>query len=225
MRTLHLAAFLTFFGSLGLAPEALALPAPARPMPPLEPALPPLSLKVDLRNLTGPDEAGRLEESELISKLDAANRVWSQCAIQFSPRSFANVSTQALGVPYAPQSQDDLSRIASALNPDGFTAIPLTVAGKWEFHDNGSGLFLTGLGWVFTNSSGIDRIGAMISNTKLSDPSAGPIIAHELAHALSLPHTAEERNLMGKAGTNELTREQCNQARGFAQNSLRSLLL
>ncbi|MCM2279104.1 MAG: hypothetical protein NDJ89_13595 [Oligoflexia bacterium] len=203
--------------------SAMALPAPPKPLASLDPGWRPITLRVDVRNLTGPEHAGRIEEARLARRLEEVNRVWSQCAVSFVPRSVTNVSAPNLGIPYEPRSQEDLSRIAAALNPSGFPALPLTVAGPWGFEEK-DGFRLSGLGWVFTSPRGIERIGAMISSTKFHDVSAAPIIAHELAHALSLPHVAEPGNLMGPGGTNELTPGQCLQARRFSEVTLGELL-
>jgi hypothetical protein len=183
-----------------------------------------LVLNLDVRNVTGPRGAGSLPLSDLKAGVEAANRVWEQCSIRFVAKHAANVAADELGVAYEPRSQDDLSRLASALNPHGFgDEIPLTIAGPWRFYDSQSGLYLTGLGWVFTkDSGGIDRIGAMIGSQKIHAPVAGLIIAHELAHALSLPHVSEKDNLMGPGGTFRLTPGQCQQAREFAGTSLRA---
>lgn len=186
---------------------------------------PMINLRLEARNITGPLEAGRLAESELRASVDAANAVWSQCSMRFTTISARNVSAAALGVPYEPKNQDDLSRLAGALHPRGFEgadAVPLTVAGPWRFYDAATRLYLTGLGWVFTNPQGkLDRIGAMIDSQRIRLPVAGPIIAHELAHALSLPHVAESDNLMGSGGTNRLDDNQCQKARLFASTVLK----
>ena len=183
-----------------------------------------LTLNLDVRNVTGPLGMGKLGAADLRAGVEAANKVWEQCSISFTALSATNVAAETLGVAYEPKSQDDLSRLAAALNPHGFGhAIPLTIAGPWNFYDKPTGLFLTGLGWVFTGpGGGIDRIGAMVGSGKIHDPIAGLIIAHELAHALSLPHVTEKDNLMGPGGTIRLTPEQCRQAREFAGTTLAS---
>ncbi|MCM2323261.1 MAG: hypothetical protein NDJ90_08355 [Oligoflexia bacterium] len=212
-------------GFLTAGSTAWALPAPPTALLPLDPSWTEITLRVDLRNLSealeNGQEIGKIAESQLRERLNEVNRIWSQCGLRFAPRVVANVRASSLGVPYQPQSQEDLSRLAAALNPSGFTALPVTVAGPWTFREGG--YFLTGLGWAFTRGDRIDRIGAMISATKFFDVSAAPIIAHELAHALSLPHVPEGRNLMGPGGTNELTSEQCRQARRFADAALGEL--
>jgi hypothetical protein len=208
--------------------SAWALPVPAaQPMKSIEVTWPKLEIRVDVRNLVGPQEAGKLDEPAMRSRVIAANQVWSQCSIEFVARDIENVSTEALNIPYTPKSQDDLGKIANALNPnaDFKNAIPLTFAGPWGFYDPNSGLYLTGLGWAFWEQSKVTRIGAMVDNQKIFLASGGPIIAHELGHALSLPHTVEPNNLMGRNGTNDLTSDQCKQARGFALGMLKSFLL
>lgn len=207
--------------------QAWAIPTPVEKLnlASLERSWPTLILKIDVKNLVGPQDAGKLTNEQLKSRVDAANEVWTQCAIQFVPRVVQNIEAQALNVPYRPQSSEDLSKIAATLNPNGFEkALPFTIAGPWNFYDKTSGLYLTGLGWVFMNGPKINRIGAMVSADKAFLPKGGPIIAHELAHALSLPHTVEAQNLMGSAGTNTLTHDQCVQARKFAQSSLATYL-
>jgi hypothetical protein len=181
-----------------------------------------ITLRLDVRNVTGVSDKGKLAVSDLRSRVGAANEVWSQCEIRFSSRSARNVSARDLGVSYEPKSQSDLSRLAEALNPHGFKeAIPLTIAGPWKFYDPQSGLYLTGLGWEFTTPQGrLDRIGAMIDSQRVHSPIAGLLIAHELAHALSLPHVVETDNLMGPGGTSKLTVDQCRQAREFASTVL-----
>jgi hypothetical protein len=209
-----LTAFSLLFGA-----NAWAIPQPVNA---LADSAPWIVLRLDVRNVTGPGDSGRLPASDLISRVQAANEVWSQCSIRFTSRSARNVSARDLGVDYEPKSQSDLSRLASALNPHGFKdAIPFTIAGPWHFYDPGTGLYLTGLGWVFTNGSGtLDRIGAMIDSQRVHLPIAGLLIAHELAHALSLPHVAERDNLMGPGGTSKLTADQCRRAREFASTTL-----
>src|SRR5256885_16536238 len=114
--------------------------------------------------------------------------VWSQCSIRFVTRSVANVLAVQSGMPYPPQSRADLERIAHALNPNGFNqAIPVTIAGPWNFYDPDFKLYLNGLGWVFYVQAGVIRIGAMMSSLKLSKPEGTAIIAHELGHTPSLP--------------------------------------
>jgi hypothetical protein len=184
---------------------------------------------VDARNLTGPEGAGALTEEDLRSRVEAANPVWAKCGLRFVPVSAQNVSARALGVAYEPKSQDDLSRHAGALNPNGFDgvdAIPFTIAGPWRFYDSGTGLYLTGLGWAFTSAPGkLDRLGAMVDAQRIHQPVAGLLIAHELAHALSLPHVAESDNLMGPGGTSRLTEAQCRQAREFASTTLKGFFI
>lgn len=217
-------AVLAVFMLLSGAPpsNAWAIPQPDNALPVIPASDAWITLRLDVRNLTGPADAGRLAASVLRSRVEAANLVWSQCSIRFTPRSARNVSARDLGVSYEPKSQDDLSRLAGALNPHGFkSAIPLTIAGPWRFYDAGTGLYLTGLGWVFTNQRGaLDRIGAMIDSRRVHLPIAGLLIAHELAHALSLPHVAERDNLMGAGGTSKLTSDQCRQAREFVSTTL-----
>lgn len=184
---------------------------------------------MDARNLTGPAGTGQLSESELRALVTASNSVWTPCSIRFTPVRTANVSSEALGVAYEPKSQADLSRLASALNPKGFEgtdALPFTVAGPWRFYDAGTGLYLTGLGWVFTSPQGkLDRIGAMIDAQRVRQPVAPLLVAHEMAHALSLPHVAEQDNLMGPGGTSKLSPAQCEQARAFARRALSALVV
>lgn len=207
------------------ASAALAAPVPVKPLRALERGWTELNLRVDIRNLTGSNDLGRIPEAELIRKMEDVNSIWAQCSVKFTPRYVSNVSAEKLKVPYQPQSQEDLGKIAVALNPDGYPALPVTVAGPWTFLDPGSGLYLSGLGWVFLNAKGLDRIGAMISATKIFDPTGVPILAHEIAHALSLPHSSIRDNLMGGAGTNDLTSEQCVQARRFVELALHEFVI
>lgn len=202
-------AFAISFLNLLWGAQALAIPAP--------PSEQELVLRLDFKNLTGPDGEGLLTKEEMTSLLVRVNEIWSQCSVRFVTRLVENVNARSLGVPYQPKSQDDLSRIAAALNPGGFDhAIPLTVAGPWEFFDRNTGLFLHGLGWVFTRAdgAGIERIGAMIDARKIRWRTHGEIIAHELGHTLSLSHHPDPANVMN--GDSKLTPEQCTQARGFS---------
>ncbi len=220
---------LVILAGLTLSAAAWAVPTPPdakKDLIPLESGWPLISLYVDVRNLTGPGGTGTLPESKLASRIDEVNKIWSQCAIKFVVHSALNVSAEKLKIPYSPRSQDDLGKIAEALNPHGYhDAVPLTFAGPWNFYDSRSGLYLNGLGWVFTNNQGLDRIGAMVSATKIFIPAGGAIIAHELAHALSLPHVANPKNLMGPGGTEDLTEDQCKQARNFSEIALREFVV
>lgn len=181
-----------------------------------------ITLRVDVHNMVGPKDAGKLKKGVLRSRLAKANLVWSQCGIQFKPHVVNNVVAADLNVPYVPASQTDLSKIAAALNPNGFhDAIPLTFAGPWNFYDAGTGVYLIGLGWAFMkNPTTIDHIGAMVDATRIFLPQSGLIIAHELGHTLSLPDGGGHDTLMGAGGTQNLTLNQCTQARGFAESAL-----
>ncbi|MGZ3697562.1 MAG: hypothetical protein ACXWP5_05615 [Bdellovibrionota bacterium] len=173
-------------------------------------------IQVDIHNLVGPHAAGAVSPGQMASRLELANQIWEQCEIQFVARTRRNVSTERLKIPFEPRSQEDLSKIAEAINPRGFhRAIPLTFAGRWGFFDSGSGLFLTGLGWAFWNDTKLERIGAVVDERRIFANDAGALIAHELAHALSLPHIPG-KNLMG-SGAPVLTPEQCEQARKFTE--------
>lgn len=171
-----------------------------------------LIVPVDLHHLTESESTEGLPNDFLSETIQAVNEVWSICEIRFEVRSRRAVSAARLGVPYRPQKMDDLSLIAQAVEPGGYRgAIPFTVAGDW-------GLGLYGLGWAFSrNDSGvIDRVGAMIDVKQLTQPHRVELIAHELGHALSLPHYPKSGNVMS-GGALVLIEEQCAQARNFAQ--------
>lgn len=201
---------------------AQAMPIPATALPTLASGWKPISLRVDVKNLMDDDSNHRIADELLVDRMKLVNNTWSQCAIRFLVRSTGNVSSKDLKVKFNPTSQGDLSELAHALNPKGFKgAIPVTVAGPWSFFDPNTGVFPFGLGWVFpgnTEKDPVSRIGAMISIKKIHGDDAGLIIAHELGHALSLGHSADGENLM--LGGPKLVREQCDQARGFAERFL-----
>ena len=202
--------------------SAWAIPAPARPMTSVEGApQKELVLKTELRNIVGPSSE-RMDRVELVTRIVEVNRILAQCSIRLEVNAFANIEASKLGVTDSPASMNDLALVASKLNPNGFPALPVTVAGKWDVVDRGTRLF--GLGWVFMSNHGIDRIGAMISNAQIHLETAAAVIAHEVGHALSLSDVQERDNLMGTGGTHTLTRDQCAQARRFARNSLKSLI-
>jgi hypothetical protein len=207
--------------------DANAAPTPVETpssiLKPLEKNWAEIPLRVDMRNLTSDGVEGKISEAVLQTKLEAANGVWSQCSIRFIPRKIENVNAKLLEVPYRPQSQGDLSLVHGKIAPgEDHDSIPLTVAGPWTFYDQGSGLYLHGLGWVFLNGNGKPiNIGAMIGSNLLGHPQVGSLIGHELGHALSLSHSSLGDNVM--AGGNHLTMDQCNQARGFAEQWLTAL--
>ena len=199
---------------------AWAIPAPVSPIKKLEIDWDEFSLRLDVTNLIGENNEGYLPNEVMLQRISEVNFIWAQCSIQFYVRSVANISATALSVPYRPQSQEDLSKIAAAINPNGFDgAIPLTFAGYWGFKDSYSGFYLHGLGWVFIDGQNkIDRVGAMIGSNKFNEEYAASLISHELGHALALDHWREADNLM--AGGQKLTQKQCNDARFFAQTIL-----
>lgn len=183
-----------------------------------------LEVRLDVTSLVGPAVKEPLVKAEVVSRLAGINKIWSQCGVKFSPRLIQRIEAQALGVTDTPQSQDDLSVIAGKLNPNGFeSAIPLTIAGHWKFYDQGSGLNLHGLGWVFVRGDGtLDRIGAMVGVEQARLPHADRLMSHELGHALSLGHSPHEDNVM--AGGDRLTLGQCEQVRGFLNGPLNRFL-
>jgi hypothetical protein len=203
-----------FFTSIFVAVFAANAAVPEKPAD--------ILIRLDLRNLVAQNNEGQLSDRDFLPIIDGANRHWSQCGIRFVPRSIGNVNVLPLDIPFEPKNQGDLSKIATALNPNGFKgAIPFTIAGRWQVMDNG--YVLLGLGWVFLNSpTEVNRIGAMVDANKLKEKWIGQLAAHELGHALSLSHSGLEDNVMG--GGAKLTPEQCAQARGFSQTSLAGFL-
>jgi len=197
---------------------------PAKPLESIEAAWTDVSIRLDVRNLAESDEAGTLPVELMKARVDENNRYWSLCAIKFVPRTVANVSAQKLNIPYPPQSQGELSTLASVLNPNGKFdgAIPFTFAGPWNFYDKQSKLFLHGLGWFFMTGDKIDHIGAMIASQRIHRPEAPLLMAHELGHALTLGHTSEPDNIMGVG--ERFSRVQCMQARAFALTALAGFL-
>ena len=135
-----------------------------------------VTLRLDVRNLTGPSDAGKLTWEQMTAKLEEVNRIWSTCQIRFVSRSASNVAAASLQIPYEPQSQGDLHKIARALNPNGFNgAIPLTIAGPWNFFDHETGVWLHGLGWAFYRPADkqVVYIGAMIGAQRLNEKRGG----------------------------------------------------
>ncbi len=198
--------------------------AVAAPIPPLDATWPSLRLRADVANLTGPEDAGKVDEALLTARIDSVNEIWSQCAVKLVVRAARNVDAAGIGVPYEPADQGDLSRISAALNPDGFSsALPITVAGQWNLFDPGSQIFLHGLGWVFFSGGKIDTIGAMIGRQHLDRPNAAALVAHEVGHAFFLPHSPAPDNVM--AGGDRLNRDQCERSRSFLQSNLAGFLV
>lgn len=198
-----------------------ALPTPPEELAQPQPEWSEIVLRVDVRNLTGPEGVGTVTDQVMLDRVADASRMWSQCAIRFEARSQANVSAVKLNIPYEPKSVNDLSTIDGALYPSGTGnngAIPLTIAGPWRFVDTGSGLMLFGLGWSFSKDSRPTSIGAMIGANRLNEPWVAELVGHEIGHALSLSHSPESDNLM--AGGKRLKPDQCKQARGYAQTVL-----
>ena len=189
------------------------------PIPPLENTWPVISLKLEIRNLTGENHHGQLEEADLKAAAYKINEIWSQCSIQFVLQSARNVSALQLNIPYLPQGQEDLGKIEAALNPNGYTSIPLTIAGPWNFFDPSSRVYPFGFGWVFHDGKKLGRIGAMVSATKFKDKAAREIMAHELGHVLSLPENGNGEDIMGK-GIAQVSMPQCLQTRSFAISAL-----
>lgn len=200
------------------APAALAAPIPA-----LDSSWPSLRLRADIANLTGPGGAGKADEAVLVARIDSVNEIWSQCAVKLVVRAIRNVDAAEAGVSYEPGSQEDLVAISAALNPQGFTsALPVTVAGQWNFFDPSSQVLLHGLGWVAVSGGKVDTIAAMIGRQHLDRPDAGALVAHEVGHALLLPHSPAPDNVM--AGGNRLNRDQCEHSRSFLKSRLAGFL-
>jgi hypothetical protein len=182
-------------------------------------------LRVDVRNVTGPANAGELKTWEQVtSALDEVNQIWSACGIRFVSRSAENVSAEALKVPYEPKGQEDLARLESALNPAGHKdSIPVTIAGPWNFYDTLSGFWLHGLGWSFylPAEKRILRMGAMIGSQRLAEKHGGRLLGHEIGHALSLSHTTQDTLMkVGLEMGATLSETECQQARQFSETYL-----
>lgn len=206
-----------------LAETAWAAPDPAAGRLPKQ-VWPEMNLRLDIGNWEGPKREGHLSDRQLSKKIEEINDVWLQCGIRFVPRRIVIAQSHRMGLPYEPASQSDALKIWTALHPlkgmDG--GIPLAISGPWKFFDPDYGLFLKGLGWFFARGDGsLERIGAMVSNDKIHDTTAGALMAHELGHVLSLGHSPAKDNLMGGAQPPGLTPSQCVQSRTVAKSYFR----
>jgi hypothetical protein len=208
--------------SLAGVSSSIASVPPSKPVfNPIEPSWQDLTLRVDITNLMGDENKGKLPHPTMVAKLKTANRIWAQCGIQFTSRQVSNVSAEALKVPFVPKSQDDLGNIYLALHPKGVSdAIPLMIAGSWQV--NAGGMSLMGLGWAFASNGKLDRLGAMVDANQLNQIWVDRLISHELGHALSLSHHPDAKNVM--AGGEEITRDQCLATRGFTEAYLASFI-
>ncbi len=114
--------------------SAFAMPAPAE-----------ITLRVDVRNLVGPEGTGKLDDQVMVSLIEKASMFWRPCGVRFMARSTGNVDAVANQVPYRPKNQDDLGKILAAMDPNkDHTGIPVMIAGPWDYKDASYGLYLWG---------------------------------------------------------------------------------
>jgi hypothetical protein len=202
-------------GWLAFAQERSALP------------LPMLELRLDIRNLISDSGKEKISEQQLTNLIERVNEVYSQCQVRFVTRKVLEIPASSLEIPFPPQSEEDMTLIATKIHPHGFSkteeAFPLTIAGEFGFFAPAHQVNLFALTWVWLNGpSDISRMHSMIARQRLEGSQAAEIIVHELGHFFLLQHTGVGENIM--ASGFGISAEQCTQIRSITATYYQSLL-
>ena len=182
----------------------------------------PIQVQLALSELLPPAASGtkpQLTKQRTRQFLQGLNRIWSTCDVAFTADSNVLSVYESADTPYKPRTQEDLSRIASRLHPQAFRkgSVPFTLAGNWSELEPTDGLKLHGLGWAFYVESSvpwkIDRMGAFVGAEHFGTERFVRLAAHEIGHALTLGHSTQMQNVMGRG--DQLEPAQCLRVRRF----------
>ncbi len=195
----------------------------------------PVQVGLALSEILPPAETGTgplLTKPRTRQFLQGLNQIWAACDVVFRADSQVLSIYESAETPYKPRTQEDLSRIAGYLHPRAFQkgSVPFTLAGNWSELEPSDGLKLHGLGWAFYVESGvpwkIDRMGAFVGAEHFGTERFVRLAAHEIGHALTLGHSTQMQNVMGRG--DQLEPAQCLQVRRFIrlaiQPAARSLI-
>lgn len=147
-------------------------------------------------------------QAQALQNVQNISSLWAQCNIQFYLENYQAADPSTSGLPYQPESMDDLTNVRSAFPSSNELTVVTT--GQW-----------TG------------DLGAQAPNAWTEMPPVGPfgvvmeasvstiynLIAHELGHYMNLVHVADEYNVMNPtiyANSLNLTADQCSEARATA---------
>jgi len=164
------------------------------------------------------NEEGRpwVERSEIETILGSINQIYSQCDLSFSIGKYETVNPKSKGLPFSPQSLDEMKSFRKPFWESDHLVIIHTAA--WD-HSH------IGPAHAWTAMPGDSPLGVVIDGRV--GKFAG-IIAHELGHYLNLYHVKNEQNVMNPViykKSTELTQAQCNSIRraalAYHQSALR----
>lgn len=150
-------------------------------------------------------------EKEAASNIDAVNRIWRECGIQFQVDRYEAVVPSEHRLRYRTAEYGELEEIRRRFRTEKELLVVTT--GDWD--RSGS----LGMSWAnaWTNLPGEPNLGAILESSVSGHAN---VLAHELGHYLSLDHASDSRDLMSPVifpGSVRLSREQCDSARWAAR--------
>lgn len=149
-------------------------------------------------------------QSQAISHVQAINKLWGQCGIQFQMEKYLAARPADYQLNFRTESYDELDQVRAAFADNGEMLVVTT--GTW----NRSGTLGESSANAWTAMPGTG-----VHGTVLEEPVSGfaNIIAHELGHYLNLIHVSDDTDLMNPiiySDSDALSGDQCEGVRTAA---------
>lgn len=149
-----------------------------------------------------------VNRSQASGSVSQVNSVWEQCHIQFYIETYSAIDPTARGLPYQPNSNNELTRVREALSDASRLLVVST--GQWQGELSAQGANA----WTVLPAVGpfgvvMESLAGSVSN----------LIAHELGHYLNLDHANDVYNAMNPViygNSINLNDTQCAEARATA---------